>query len=257
MLLRISLFLAIIAALAAGTLSYFELTQQVPALTQQRDNEKSAKETVQGQLVRTNAVLVKTRIDLAQTQQDLADAQAARKKAEDTADAQTKRADEIAAKLAGVTQERDDAQNQLAAYKATSLTPEQILQLNKTIKDAQAEIDAINGEKMVLQRRLFAVQAELDKLITPEKDITLRADLRGKIITVDPKWDFVVLNIGDDQGVLKDGEMLVSRGGKLVAKVVVRSVQKDHSIANIVPGWKLGDPIEGDDVSPAHPAPAS
>jgi cell shape-determining protein MreC len=71
---------------------------------------------------------------------------------------------------------------------------------------------------------------------------------------VDPKWEFVVLNVGEDQGVISDGELLVSRQGKLVAKVIVRSVEKDRSIANLVPGWKLGEMIEGDDVSPAHPA---
>jgi hypothetical protein len=51
-----------------------------------------------------------------------------------------------------------------------------------------------------------------------------------------------------------NGELLVSRDGKLVAKVVVRSIEKDRSIANVVPGWKLGEVIEGDEVSPAHPA---
>jgi cell shape-determining protein MreC len=71
---------------------------------------------------------------------------------------------------------------------------------------------------------------------------------------VDPKWDFVVLNIGQDQGVLENGELLVSREGKLVAKIVVRSVEKNRCIANVVPGWKLGEVIEGDEVSPAHPA---
>jgi len=54
--------------------------------------------------------------------------------------------------------------------------------------------------------------------------------------------------------VISEGEMLVSRSGKLVAKIIVRSVQKDRSIANLVPGWKLGEIIEGDEVSPAHPA---
>ena len=73
-------------------------------------------------------------------------------------------------------------------------------------------------------------------------------------MAVDPKWEFVVLNVGEDQGVLPDGEMLVSRDGKLVAKVIVRSVQKNRCIANIVPGWQLGDIIEGDSVIPAHPA---
>jgi len=55
-------------------------------------------------------------------------------------------------------------------------------------------------------------------------------------------------------GVLQNGELLVSRDGKLVAKVIVRSVQRDRSIANLVPGWKLGDVYEGDQVIPAHPA---
>jgi len=119
---------------------------------------------------------------------------------------------------------------------------------------AQTEIEAINEEKMVLQRAVNRLQTRLAKYEGPETDIKLRADLKGKILVVDPKWDFVVLNIGEDQGVLEDGELLVSRDGKLVAKVVVRSVEKDRSIANIVPGWQLGEVIEGDEVTPAHPA---
>jgi cell shape-determining protein MreC len=74
---------------------------------------------------------------------------------------------------------------------------------------------------------------------------------------VDPKWQFVVLDVGEDQGIIKDGELLVSRDGKLVAKVVVRSVEKGRSIANLMPGWTFGEVVEGDLVSPAHPAPAS
>ena len=94
----------------------------------------------------------------------------------------------------------------------------------------------------------------MTQLLGPNQDIVLPADLKGKIVAVDPKWDFVVLDIGDDQGVKENGELLVSRDGKLVAKVIVRSLDKDRCIANVVPGWKLGDVIEGDEVSPAHPA---
>jgi len=74
------------------------------------------------------------------------------------------------------------------------------------------------------------------------------------VLVTDPKWNFVVLNIGEDQGVLERGELLVNRDGKLVAKVIVRSVQKDRSIANVMPGWELGEVMEGDQVIPAHPA---
>jgi hypothetical protein len=71
---------------------------------------------------------------------------------------------------------------------------------------------------------------------------------------VDPKWEFVVLDIGDDQGVLQQGQLLVSRDGKLVAKVIVTRTDKDRSVANVMPGWKLGEIFEGDTVTPAHPA---
>ena len=160
-------------------------------------------------------------------------------------------------KLAKATQERDDVQAQLAAYKATDLTPDQVLKLGQSLKDAEKQIEVITAEKQVLVRTQNRLMARLQLYEGPDTDIKLPASLKGKIVVVDPKWDFVVLNIGEEKGVLEKGELLVSRGGKLVTKVIVRNVQKDRCIANIVPGWKLGEPIEGDEVSPAHPAPAS
>ena len=56
------------------------------------------------------------------------------------------------------------------------------------------------------------------------------------------------------RGALEHGEMLVNRNGQMVAKIKITSVQKDRSIANVMPGWKLGEVLEGDQVIPAHPA---
>jgi hypothetical protein len=78
--------------------------------------------------------------------------------------------------------------------------------------------------------------------------------LAGKIVVADPKWEFVILNVGQDQGVLTHGELLVNRNGKLVAKLRVLSVDKNRSVANVIPGWKIGEPLEGDQVIPAYPA---
>ena len=252
MLLRISLIVAILAG--AGVVSYIEITDKVPALVKQRDDEKDLKLAKIDELHKTNAILVKTTFELKQTKEELAETQSARDKAIARAEDQTKRADELNDKLTKAMQERDDAQNQLAAYKATDLTPEQVLKLNKNLKDAYAQIDAINTEKQILQRTLTSTKAELGKFKGENPDIMLRADLKGKVMVVDPKWDFVVLNVGEDQGAIQDGELLVSRSGKLVAKVIIRSVQKDRCIANVMPGWKLAEPVEGDEVIPAHPA---
>lgn len=253
MLLRISLIVAILAGLAVGGLGYYEVSTQVPALTKQRDDEHSAKVDAQTQLAKTKTQLKRTQSDLAQTQQDLADTKDDLTKAVARADAATKQVNDLSQKLTDVTSQRDDAENSLAAYKAPGLTPEQIVGLNKQLKQAELGLVALNGENSVLNRKLRTVQNQLAGLIDTNYVVKLPATLKGQVMVVDPKWDFVVLNIGDSQGALQDGELLVSRQGKLVAKVILRSVEKDRSIANIVPGWKLGEPIEGDEVTPAHP----
>jgi hypothetical protein len=254
MLLRISLIVAILAGLGAGGLAYYEFSTQIPQLKDQRDKEKDDKVAEIAAHTKTKAELKKTKSDLAQTTQDLADTKSELTKAAARADAQSKRADDLSAKLTATTADLADTRNQLEAYKASELTADQVVKLNKNFKDAQMEIAVINGEKAILKRHLDAKTAELEKFIGTEHVVKLPSDLKGKVVVVDPKWDFVVLDIGGDKGAVTEGEMLVSRDGKLVAKVVLRNVQEHRSIANILPGWKLGEVIEGDVVTPAHPA---
>jgi hypothetical protein len=254
MLIRICLILAIVAALAAGTLNVLQVRDKISTLATDRDTQRDNRVKAEGEREKAKKDLAKTEKDLTQANQELTGAKSEREKAVATAAAQTKRADDLSDKLTKTTQEREDAQAKLAAYEATTMTPDQVGKLSHALKNAQEAIEVANEEKMVLMRTVTRLTNELAKFTGSEYVVKLRADLRGKILVVDPKWDFVVLNIGQSQGVLEDGELLVSRDGKLVAKVIVRSVEKDRCIANVVPGWKLGEVIEGDEVSPAHPA---
>jgi len=254
MLLRISLIVAILAGLVAGGFTYVNITDKIPMLTKQRDDENTAKKQAQQELATTKTTLKKTQSELASTQQELANTKTARDKAQALADQQKTRGDELADKLNKSNQERDNAVNSLAAYTGTGKTPEQVLALDKSLRDARTEIDVVNGEKAVLLNKVTRLNSELDRIRGVDTVVRLPSNLSGKILVVNPRWDFVVMDVGEDQGVLPGGEILVSRDGKLVAKVVVRTVEKDRSIANLVPGWKLGDMIEGDQISPAHPA---
>lgn len=254
MLLRIFLVLAILGGIGAGGLAYYEMETQVPALTKQRDDEKTAKDQALSDLAQTRKTLKDTQTKLAATQQELADTKTQLAKSEARADAQEKRADDLATKLASTQQQLKDTSDQLAEYKASGLTADQVVSLDKDLKHARAEIAAIQGENAALNRTLLATKAELAKFIGPDTFVKLPYNLKGKVTVVDPKWDFVVLNIGADQEAVNEGELLVSRDGRLVAKVVICKVEKDRCIANIVPGWKLGEVMEGDDVTPAHPS---
>lgn len=255
MLRKIILIVAIIAGLAAAALNFTVIKGKIDALTNDRNDQRTQKEQAQHELASTKKTLKQTQEALTQSQQQLADAKTAEQKAEDKLAQATTQISDLTDNLTKVTQERDDAQDQLAAYKNTGLTPEQVIGLDKNLKDTQLALDVANQEKLLLTHTVARLKNQVNELIgTNNYVVTLPAELKGTVMAVDPKWNFVVLNVGGDQGVLHDGEMLVSRDGKLVAKVIVSSVQKDRSIANIVPGWQLGDVMEGDMVIPAHPA---
>ena len=254
MLLRICLILAILAGLGAGGVAYYEFSTQIPALSKQRDDEKTAKDNEITAHNKTKAELKKTKADLVQTTQELADTKADLTKAVARADAQEKRAGDLQDKLTKSNADLQDAQNSLASYKASGLTPDEVVKLKVNLIATQKELAGITGERDLWHRRAVSLQAQLDEIRTPDYFVKLPPELKGNVVVVDPKWDFVVLDIGANKGALEDGEMLVSRDGKLVAKVIIRSVQKDRCIANIMPGWKLGEVIEGDVVTPAHPA---
>ena len=133
------------------------------------------------------------------------------------------------------------------------VTPKQIAGLGKQIKDAQDALEVSQIEKKIIQKELDKTRERLFALIEPDHIVRMKSDMRGKILVADPKWEFVVLNVGEDEGAKLNGELLVSRQGKLVAKVVIREVQKGRCIANLMPGWKLADVSEGDQVIPANP----
>ena len=156
------------------------------------------------------------------------------------------RADELAARVDKLTQERNDAQTELAKWKASGLTLEQITATIVENKKLVSENNGLKEENKVLGRRLTQTKAELDLLTGTIDKVPLPPGLKGKIIAVDPKYEFVVLDIGEAQGVLKRGEMLINRSGRLVAKVRILSVEPNRCIANVLPNWKQGEPMEGD-----------
>lgn len=66
----------------------------------------------------------------------------------------------------------------------------------------------------------------------------MRKGLEGKILAVNPSWNFVILNLGDRNGVVNNAEMLINRmtqrGPMMIGKVRITSVEPSTSIADIV-----------------------
>ncbi len=254
MLIRISLIVAILAGLAAGGLNFVKVKEKITILQTDFKRETDAHKEFEGKFNVAQKDLNKRTAELKQTKAELETATAAKEKADADLAVAVKRTDKLTEDLTKTRQERDTAQQDLAAYKATGVTPQQILGMNKEFKTLQDNLAVAETENKVLARKIHTLQVALDRYVSPEKPVFLPAALKGKVLVADPKWNFVVLNVGENQGILEYGELLVNRNGKLVAKIVVRTVQKDRCIANVLPGWELGEVMEGDLVIPAHPA---
>ena len=254
MLMRISLVVAIIAGLAIGALNFTKVKEKIETIQKQREEEKSAKEIAQNDLSKTPKDLKMTSDKLKQTETTLASTTEELGAARKDLDAATKLGAKLKDDLDKKSKAYDDAKAELAAYSGTGLKPEEIVKMRNSFKGLE---DQIAEDKVVvkgLTKKIDKLETRLAIFENPDKPVLLRGDLRGKVLVMDPKWNFVVLSVGEDQGVKEQGELLVNRNGKLVAKVKVRSVQKDRCVANIMPGWQLGDVLEGDLVIPAYPA---
>jgi len=101
----------------------------------------------------------------------------------------------------------------------------------------QARIQELETLNTKLQGDLDSSKTQLDVLIKEKNDrlaVKMRNGMEGRILAVNQAWNFVVMNLGDRQGVVGNAEMLVKRGNQLMGKVRITSVEPSTSIADIV-----------------------
>lgn len=248
MLIRISLIIAIVAGLAAAGLGFVKVKEKITATMVERDEEQKQKEAAQKERDATKKTLKKTEEDLTTTKKTLAttvkelETQTAR--AEDL----DKQKTDLTTQLTSAKGERDTAQQKLAAWDLIGLSPDQVKATIIDLKKTREQREAFASENKIISRKNTELQSKIEDLIGSNRDPELPVGLKGQVVAVDPKYDFVVLNIGGNQGVLERGVMLVNRRGKLIAKVRVASVTPDRSVANVLPESKQGEIMEGDQV---------
>ncbi len=156
-----------------------------------------------------------------------------------------------------------------------------VAQLEGTVETQRAEIARINRQVDELERTRDSLQARIDDMelqiaqleeeglekddqiaemeeliaryeaeLFPDDDgqIGTPVGLAGSILLVNPDWNFVILNIGSEQGLSLNTEMLVHRDDDLIGRVRVINVKEAFAIADILPRWQLSPLQEGDHV---------
>lgn len=251
MLTRVCLIAAIVFGVAVAGINLWKVREVIVTTRVDRDTERSMKEQAQTDLANTRRELSDTKDDLAQTTQNLENTTAERDRLSNQNNTLTKQNSTLQKNLKETTAKLNDAQAELAAWDALGIGVEQVKGVIAAAKEAQEALDVAKEEQKIMGLAIAKLKNRLAYYEDPDKKVPLPIGLKGKVLVADPRWEFVVLDVGEDDGVLQRGELLVSRNGRLVGRVQIQSVQKDRSIANLMNGWRLSDVIEGDSVIPA------
>lgn len=247
MLQRICLILAILAGIGIIAVTQFKVRPHIQGIIDERETNKKNWKTQEARANKLDKDLAAKKNELEETKTKLTETEGQRDAARSQFAAEQKRANDLSQKLDKSGQDLKVAQQELNAWLGTGLTPDKVAAMkvdNEKLLKAQ---EALNEENKVVVAELKKTKDLLYSVTNPDAGgPVLPPGTKGKVLVVDPKWDFVVVNLGEKDLMVPEAVLMVQRNGKLIGKVRITEVRADRSIANIIPGWKLDEPMEGD-----------
>ena len=115
-----------------------------------------------------------------------------------------------------------------------SVSPNELMalldQTNQQLEAAEQDKSLLVDEVKAAQNRVAAVEDEKKRRERGGN----APGVHGTVLAVNQAYNFVVLSLGDRQGVVPNSEMLVMRHGALIGKIRISSVEPTTSIGDII-----------------------
>jgi len=115
----------------------------------------------------------------------------------------------------------------------------ELVQIRTQTEEAEIEVAQLEGAvaaAKVEKERLTKVADELGALRQDQAAGVIRGEFQSSIKRAFNQWGFVVVNGGNDQGVVENAQLDVYRRGQPICKLLVTSVEPSESAADIIPG---------------------
>ncbi len=250
-LMRILLVVAIVAGLGAG-FAGIKLKELKTDLQTNLKNTEDKLKTTEGERDTHTKAKQAAESESKEKAKKLAEANSEIEKTKGEIAVQQSKITEVEGKLSQTSKELTDKQGQIDSILQVLPKGIEPNQIGDKLKELQESFVTLDQEKKVLGEKLAKLIAEKEKI---EKDAAMRKDgkmpdgLTGRILQINPEWNFVVLSIGSKQGVVPNAAMMVHRDGKLIGKIKITSAEPTISIADIMPDWKQAELQEGDMVT--------
>ena len=183
----------------------------------------------QTDLENTRQDLENTRAELESTKTQLEDARTQIVQLNETIRAKDQELVEKSNLIAGLEDEK------------SSLTA-QVADLTAQIAGLQDQVAQLEEDKSVLETQLEKCDKEL------HKEITMKPGTTGTIVYANKDWNFVVIDVGSNDGIQATAEMIIHRGEDMVGKIKISAVRDNVSIAEVLPEYQKSTVKEGDHV---------
>lgn len=130
-------------------------------------------------------------------------------------------------------------QEQLQTY-TDELKGKKPTELFSEISTLSEKVKVAEGENKLLASAKEKMEVELKKLRESEElrrpGGTKSISLSGKIVAVNPTWNFIILDLGKNDQVVEGLSMVIYRGEKMIGKAKVVTVDATTSVADLLPG---------------------
>lgn len=231
--------LLVIAVIAAGGSAYWGMTTK-GEVVKVLDEKNQATATLNS--------CVK---QLDQVANEFQDAQKLREsafneKAQVSSDLETAKNDntKLTSDLAALTAEKEAQDKTIAANTVSSdgrNADEMIAEsgdLENKIKESKARAEELTTLVDAAVKKVAPMEADLAKLEKRLAEYSQSVSHNGAefaVTAIDPKWGFVIFNAGDASGLDAASPMLVTRNGKRLGVLKITQIEKNQTIADIVP----------------------
>ncbi len=132
-----------------------------------------------------------------------------------------------------------------------------VAELQAQLDDARKQLESAEHEKTLIAEKMRPAreQSRGPEVMVRRREPSFHPSVRGTVLAVNQAYNFVVLNLGDRQGLEPNAEMLVLRDTTIIGKIRISSVEPATSIGDIL-GNSLARGVQvqpGDTVIYARP----
>jgi len=111
-----------------------------------------------------------------------------------------------------------------------------VAELQAQLDDARRQLEGAEHEKTFIAERLGPTreQSRAPEVMVQRREPSFHPSVRGTVLAVNQAYNFVVLNLGNRQGLEPNAEMLVLRETTIIGKIRISSVEPATAIGDIL-----------------------